>query len=144
MSRLTYLQAEASLGNWVKFSLTHTVSHVWSVECTLGGGNQGGDKWCDTEVTTIYNWLSHINGVHYHFPWYAWWDVDNMTWLRAGEMCVAPEILMTSVNVSNEGLTQIKYLRLRIRTKWTRITLVCLTLLCVVLDVCFARWSSQS
>ena len=42
---------------------------------------------------------------------------DNMTWLRAGEMCVAREILMTSVNVSNEGLTQIKYLRLRIRTK---------------------------
>ena len=42
---------------------------------------------------------------------------DNMTWLRAGEMCVACEILMTSVNVSNEGLTQIKYLRLRIRTK---------------------------
>ena len=40
-------------------------------------------------------------------------------------MCVAREILMTSVNVSSEGLTQIKYLRLRIRTKGMRITLVC-------------------
>ena len=35
---------------------------------------------------------------------------------QEGEMCVAREILMTSVNVSSEGLTQIKYLRLRIRT----------------------------
>ena len=32
-------------------------------------------------------------------------------------MCVAREILMPLVNVSTEGLTQIKYLRLRTRTK---------------------------
>ena len=112
--RLTYLQAEASSGNWVKFSLTHRVPCVqWSVHRGWEPSHVG-DKSSSTEVTTIYKGLSPWMGCKLRLSL----DSD----VRCGrgrwdDMCVAREILMPLVNVSTEGLTQIKYLRLRTRTK---------------------------
>ena len=114
MCRLTYLQVEASSGNWVKFSLTHRVPCVqWSVHRGWEPSHVGDKSTC-AEVTTIYKGLSPRMGCKPRL------SLDRDVWCGRGrwdDMCVAREILMPLVNVSTEGLTQIKYLRLGTRTK---------------------------